>query len=137
MTLNSFVRSRGKESTCTIDLLELDLTLGKGRLIKCGAAPTLVKRGDNVFKIESKTMPIGIMKSLDAESHGFEFKSGDRIIMLSDGVLCDENDSNHLISMLKSAPTSDDNALCTKILEEMKPRHDHSDDMTVSIVTIL
>lgn len=137
MSLNNFVRARGKESSCTIDLLELDLITGNGKLLKSGAAPTFIKRGDNVFKLESKTMPIGIMKRLDAESHSFEIKQGDICIMLSDGVVCDEGDASHLIKLLKSTSIDDEGALCTKILNEMKPRHDHSDDMTVSVVSVL
>ena len=56
--------------------------------------------------------------------------------MLSDGVVCDENDANHLIKLLKNEPTTDKKALGAKIINEMKSRHDHTDDMTVSIIEI-
>ena len=56
--------------------------------------------------------------------------------MLSDGVVCDENDANHLIKLLKNEPTTDKKALGAKIINEMKARHDHTDDMTVSIIEI-
>jgi len=134
--LNNFIRAKNGECTCTVDLLELDLISGSGKLIKSGAAPTFIKRGDNVFKLESKTMPIGIMRSLDAQALSFEVRRGDICIMLSDGVVCDESDSNHLIKLLKSADTNDKRLLCSKILTEMKSRRDRSDDMTVCAVEV-
>ena len=136
LLLNNFIRARGKESSCTVDLLELDLITGSGKLIKSGAAPSFIKRGDNVFKLESKTMPIGIIKGLDAQILSFEARKGDVCIMLSDGVVCDENDANHLIKLLKNEPTTDKKALGAKIINEMKARHDHTDDMTISIIEI-
>lgn len=136
LLLNNFIRARGKESSCTIDLLELDLITGSGKLIKSGAAPSFIKRGENVFKLESKTMPIGIIKGLDAQILSFEARKGDICIMLSDGVVCDESDANHLIKLLKNEPSTDKKALGAKIINEMKARHDHTDDMTISIIEI-
>ncbi len=136
LLLNNFIRARGKESSCTVDLLELDLITGSGKLVKSGAAPSFIKRGDNVFKLESKTMPIGIIKGLDAQVLSFEARKGDVCIMLSDGVVCDESDANHLIKLLKSERAIDKKALGAKIINEMKRLHDNNDDMTISIIEI-
>lgn len=136
LMLNNFIRARGKECTCTVDLFELDLITGSGKLVKSGAAPSFIKRGQSVFKLESKTMPIGIIKGLDAQVQSFEARKGDICIMLSDGVVCDENDSNHLIKLLKADTSYDKRLLGAKIINEMKALHNHSDDMTVSVIEI-
>ena len=136
LMLNNFIRARGKECTCTVDLFELDLITGSGKLVKSGAAPSFIKRGQSVFKLESKTMPIGIIKGLDAQVQSFEARKGDICIMLSDGVVCDENDSNYLIKLLKADTSGDKKLLGAKIINEMKARHDHPDDMTVSVIEI-
>lgn len=128
--LNSFIRARGEECTSSVDMLQLDLTCGSGKLIKSGAAPSFVKRGDNVFKLQSKTMPVGILKDIYAEELSFEAREGDIIIMLSDGVCATNEDSDHLIKLLKEAKDSE-KELPSLIIKEMKKRHDHTDDMTV------
>ena len=81
-------------------------------------------------------MPIGIIKGLDAQVKSFEARKGDICIMLSDGVVCDENDSNYLIKLLKTDTSGDKKLLGAKIINEMKARHDHPDDMTVSVIEI-
>ena len=137
LLLNNFIRARGKESSCTVDMLELDMVSGSGKLIKSGACASFIKRGESVFKLESKTMPIGIIKGIDAQILSFESRPGDVCIMLSDGVVCDENDANAITKIIKSAPTGlDSKSLCEKILSEAKSRHQYSDDMTVCVVEI-
>lgn len=102
--LNSMMRVRGREVSATVDLMELDLMNGRTRFVKSGAAPSFVLRGGRLFRLQSKTVPIGIVRALDAELIKFECERGDVIVMLSDGVaksfedcpwlydlLCDEN----------------------------------------------
>ncbi len=128
--LNSFIRARGEECSSSVDMLELDLSCGSGKLIKSGAAPSFVKRGDNVFKLQSKTMPVGILKDIYAEELSFEAREGDILIMLSDGVCATNDDSDFLIRLLKESRLSE-KELPSLIIKEMKKRHDHHDDMTV------
>ena len=85
--LNSFVRAKGIECSATVDLMELDLITGRAGFIKSGAAPSYVRRDGNLFKLQSKTVPIGIMRALDAEQLCFDVEAGDVSIMLSDDVV--------------------------------------------------
>lgn len=93
--LNNFLRGensqRGSECSVTVDLFELDLMLGVASFIKSGAAPTYVLRGGEVYKVASKTMPVGIIKNPDIKVTRFDMKSGDLVLMMSDGV-CGEGD---------------------------------------------
>ena len=133
--LNGFIRARGEECSSSVDMLQLDLSCGSGKLIKSGAAPSFVKRGDNVFKLQSKTMPVGILKDIYAEELSFEAREGDIIVMLSDGVCSSNDDSDFLIRLLKESSDSE-KELPRLIIKEMKKRHDHTDDMTVVCTAI-
>jgi len=88
--LNGVLRSRGGareyECSATVDLLEVDLLTGTAALIKSGAAPTYVRRAGGIFKLHSKTLPIGILGALDAQLTRLEVSEGDVIVMVSDGV---------------------------------------------------
>ncbi len=93
--LNNFLRGensqRGVECSVTVDLFELDLMMGVASFIKSGAAPTYILRGGEVYKIASKTMPVGIIKNPDIKVTRFDMKSGDLVLMMSDGI-CGESD---------------------------------------------
>ena len=50
----------------SIDILKIDLLSGKGAIYKSGAAPSFLRRGRDVFPIESEGFPIGILKQTNA-----------------------------------------------------------------------
>ena len=134
--LNNLIRARGLESCSTIDLLEIDLVNGKGSFVKSGAAPSYIKRGDKVFKLQSKTMPIGILKDLDAEELSFELQAGDICIMLSDGIVETSEDNDKIMTLLRGFNESIE-ALPNKIITEAKRKSGKNDDMTVCIAQLL
>ena len=135
--LNSLIRAKGLESCSTIDLLEIDLVSGKGSFVKSGAAPSYIKRGDKVFKLQSKTMPIGIMKDLDAEELSFELQRGDICIMLSDGIVETNEQSEQIMSLLRAFDSENIDTLPQKIISEAKKHIGTSDDMTVCVAEII
>ncbi len=134
--LNSIIRARGLECSSTIDLLEVDLVTGKGSFVKSGAVSSYIKRGGNVFKLDSKTMPIGIMKELDAEQISFELREGDICVMVSDGVVENKEDSSQIMKLLKAMENETLATMPNKILREMKKASKRSDDMTVCVMEI-
>lgn len=98
--LNSLLRAKGKECSSSVDLLEIDLVSAEACLTKSGAAPSFIKRGESVFRLHSKTAPIGIMKGLYAERLDFSLKDGDIVVVISDGIASDERDSRYLVDFL-------------------------------------
>ena len=104
--LNNVIRSEnmgcGRECSATVDLLELDLMSGTAAFVKSGAAPTYIARDGTVYKISSRTMPMGIIKNADARITKFDTKAGDIIIMMSDGCCPDSEDCAWLVEYLCS-----------------------------------
>ncbi len=103
--LNGFLRNKGSgslhECSATVDLMALDLLGGRASFYKCGAAPTYVFRDGSLFKIRSKTLPIGILKEPDQKKISFEIHAGDVIVMVSDGVTQGREECPWLFDLLR------------------------------------
>lgn len=136
--LNNFTRERRIECFSTVDLLRIDPFSGVASFVKSGAAPSFVLRRGKVFKIESDTAPVGILKDVSAKAASFELEAGDVIIMLSDGVIPEDESSLWLYDMMAgrgvSGASPDESA--RRIVEEAKKHCRRPDDATVGILKI-
>ena len=139
--LNTFVRNKGVECYATVDLLEVDLLQGTASFVKCGAVPSYVKRGGNIFKIESGTFPVGIIRKMSAEMTEFDLSDGDVVILCSDGVAQDFDmsaslDPSWFISFIEDEWTDDLDEMAQKIMTAAAEQNHRSDDMTVELIRI-
>ncbi|MCQ2456378.1 MAG: SpoIIE family protein phosphatase [Clostridia bacterium] len=135
--LNSMMRSREVECSATVDLMELDLMNGGTRFVKSGAAPSFVLRGGRLFRLQSKTVPIGIVRALDAEMIKFETEPGDAVVMLSDGVVHSFEDCPWLYDMLcdEREWVPDPEKMARKIVRRAV-ENGAADDVTAGVVTV-
>ena len=131
---NSFLRDRRIECSATVDVVEVDLVVGGANFFKSGAAPSFVLRGGKLFKIRSRTVPIGILPDADAEAISFDVRPGDVIVMTSDGVTRDSEDCPWLYDALCSERTDDLTAAARRIADEAKRRS--PDDVTVMLLRV-
>lgn len=134
--LNGFIRGKSGECSSTVDLCELDLILGKGSFIKSGAAPSYILRDGDLYKLQSKTLPIGILRECDAEQIEFELHDKDVIVMFSDGVAASLDDGTWLTSLLCFEFEDDLEKMASKILERASHENARGDDMTVALIRI-
>ena len=134
--LNHALRSREEECSATVDLFELDLLYGSGLFVKSGAAPSFVKRGTSIFRIRSQTAPIGLLRSIDSEKIRLEIKSGDHVIMLSDGITDSAEDAAWLLLLLGEEPPENLNDYALLILNEAIKNRKTGDDMTVTVIRV-
>ena len=136
--LNCFVRGSDGERFTTVDLMEADLYTGRARFIKSGAAPSFVVRGGQLYRLHSKTVPVGIMRALDAESISFDLKDGDTVIMMSDGVTGSYEECPWLYDMLSSGLISIDNPSAAECIigETVVKNTGRDDDITVCVMKI-
>lgn len=77
------------EGSCfsTMDLAAVNLYTGECEFLKVGASTTFLRRGDWVETISSTSMPMGILGKADYECCRKQLRSGDFLIMVSDGIL--------------------------------------------------
>ena len=134
--LNHIIKNRSEECSSTVDLFDFDLITGEALFYKCGAAPSYVKRDNSIFRIRSETAPLGLMKTIDAEKIRVEVKSGDYIIMLSDGVSQSSDDAAWLIELLSKEPKTDMRDYAEYILEEAEKHSKNRDDMSVAVARV-
>lgn len=135
--LNSLIRAGADECSATVDLFELDLMNSEARFIKCGAASSYIKRDSSVFRIRSRTAPIGLMKSIDAERIRVEVRCEDFIIMLSDGVCQGTDEAPWLLDLLSKYNGHRPDELADKILCAAKKFSSSKDDMSVSVIKVV
>ena len=133
--LNSFVRAKNMECSSTVDLFSINRITRQGRLIKCGAAPSFVKRDKEIYTLQAKTAPLGIMRGLDAEEISVTLNKGDICVMVSDGVVGSKQDAKWLTELLQeyTKPTEE---LCCDIIREARAKEGKKDDMSVIVAVI-
>ncbi|MDD6094644.1 MAG: SpoIIE family protein phosphatase [Clostridia bacterium] len=136
--LNCFVRGNEGECFTTVDLMEADLITGRARFIKSGAAPSFVLRGGQLFRLHSKTVPVGIMRALDAEAISFDLQDDDTVIMMSDGVTGNYEDCPWLYELLCDGLKREDSPsrMAKMIGEAAVENTGREDDITVCVMKI-
>ncbi len=134
--LNRMVAMRDEECSATIDLLTFDLCYGRACFMKSGAAASYVRRDGNLFRMRSRTVPLGIIDEVDAERTAFETREGDVIIMLSDGVSQTSEDAPWLIELLSHPLGTNLNAAAENILDKTIALSGGGDDMTVILARV-
>ena len=122
-----------EESLATLDVSVFDMFTGNMEFLKAGAPMTYIKRGGNVIKIETPSLPAGILRNISFAKKEFNANVQDCIIMVSDGVI--SGGDAWLESKLKSLSDFDVKELAEKIIQDALARcSDRDDDMTVIVM---
>lgn len=132
------MRFEEEEKYSTLDFSKVDMYSGEASFLKIGGVASFIKRGKNVKIIESKLPPLGVVDKLEIDEIKINIKSGDLIVMVSDGVIdVDKSmvgDFNWLEGFLKDA-SKDPKILAGDILDKAKELSGGvvRDDMTVVV----
>lgn len=87
-TVNSLLLQPGdQERFATMDLVFVNLYTGEGRLVKVGAAPSFLKRGEQVWVLNGGSPPAGILRELELSVTTKWLEPGDLLLLVTDGVL--------------------------------------------------
>lgn len=135
--LNGFLavrQWRETEASTTVDLLAIDCIGGEATLLKCGAAPTFLLRRGEVTRFFSRTAPVGILETPDAEQIRFAVEAGDILLQVSDGVTGGEEDCPWLSDMLRLRFDGDLEKLARRVLGHAGK--ESSDDLSVLITEV-
>lgn len=86
--INSVLLLRSPEETfATLDVCLFDLNEGTVRMLKTGAAPTYIRRGNHVDIVRADSLPVGILQAVEANTVEYRLGAGDLVVMVTDGVL--------------------------------------------------
>lgn len=81
-----------KESLSTADIVKIDLYSGRATFCKAGACRSLVKHRSKITEVNCASMPLGILNETDTAEQSLQLKSGDLLLLCSDGAYeyCDD-----------------------------------------------
>ena len=125
----------------TLDLALIDLQDGRLWSWKAGSMSTYIKRGEDFLRLESKSVPVGFLPSFSVEARNEELKSGDIVVMLTDGIFSGkytiEKQEDALYGILEKYQHLGCEALADRIIAEMERRFGVvADDRTVLIMKL-
>lgn len=85
--INTSLINKNIETFATLDIAIVDLYKGNIEFIKSGACPTYIKNKKRVQLIKSSSLPTGIVENSEVETFDRDIKTGDIVLMCSDGIL--------------------------------------------------
>ncbi|MBR2491609.1 MAG: SpoIIE family protein phosphatase [Ruminiclostridium sp.] len=132
-TVSSTLALRGDTgASTTIDLLSVDLYTGRCRMLKQGAAPTYIRRGDKIRVAGGTSLPAGLVTGDAArpDSHSLRGEPGDWILLVTDGILCGREDG-WLQELLLGYRGTEPGELAGKVLAAAQDLWEGEDDATV------
>ena len=120
----------------------VDLRDASAKFLKIGSTPSFVKRANNILKIEASNLPMGIIEDVEVDVVGEQLKTGDILIMMSDGIFEGaQHVENHELWMkrkIKELQTEDPQEIADIIMEEVIRSGDGyiNDDMTIVVAKV-
>ncbi len=142
-SINSILSLRTTDEIfSTLDLSMIDLQDASVKFLKVGSTPSFIKRGQQVTKIQSNNLPIGIIKEFDVDVVHDQLKAGDLLIMMSDGIFEGpkhvENYEAWMIRKIREIGTDKPQEIADIILEEVIRTSSGKieDDMTIVVAQI-
>ncbi len=142
--VNSILLLRSpEESFATVDLTIIDLYTARAEFIKIGAAATYVKRGREVWSIQSTSLPAGILSSVDLDRTSMQLQPDDLVVMVTDGIVDSKpnqpDKEDWMIRALRQVEVVGPEALGEYLLNLAKINQGGvpMDDMTVIVLQIM
>jgi stage II sporulation protein E len=141
--VNSTLLLRSKdEMFTTLDMAVIDLYTAKAEFLKIGSAPSFLKRGDEVRAISGANVPIGILQDIEVQSIDEQLRSGDILILMSDGIYDAPQNvydkEEWLMRQIERLVTANPQEIADTLIEAAV-RMNHGqihDDMTVMVTVI-
>ncbi len=142
-SINSILALRTTDEIfATLDLAMINLHNATLRCLKIGSTPSFIKRGTDIIPIEGSNLPIGIIEQVELETVSETLKSGDLLIMMSDGIYDGpkqiKNNELWLERKIRNLKTDDPQEIADILLEEVV-RGELGvirDDMTVVVAKV-
>ncbi|MFW6022521.1 MAG: SpoIIE family protein phosphatase [Halanaerobiaceae bacterium] len=141
-TINSALYLRNQEeSFTTLDICIFDTFTGKMIFNKIGAVASYIKREWELIKVNSASLPVGILDNIEVSTQEMEMMPGDFVIMLTDGMMDIRDDIDDkeewLRQILQNSSFDNTDEMLNYILDVVLDFNGNiSDDMTIVIVKV-
>lgn len=136
-TVGEALALRGEErgGFTTVDMLRIDLYTGKCDIFKLGAAPTYLRRGGQVERVDCGSLPMGLAvgETCRPDRASVTLETGDWVVLVSDGVSTGREDE-WLRGLLAEFDGLSPQELAGRVLRESGRRMGDSDDRTVMVL---
>ncbi|MCD7882780.1 MAG: SpoIIE family protein phosphatase [Lachnospiraceae bacterium] len=125
----------------TIDLCMVDLYHATCDLIKAGAAPSFIRKNQEIEVIRTGSFPTGVLQHSDYESMHRSLEPGANIVMMTDGVLDaipGENREQTMAELIIRTMTRNAQEHARRLMERvyLMQQRQARDDMTLLVGTI-
>jgi len=81
-----------EETLATVDAAGVNLYTGEVEFCKAGGAASYLRRRGKASRVELSALPAGILREIRPAQHRAVLESGDILVLVSDGVLCGQED---------------------------------------------
>jgi stage II sporulation protein E len=135
---NKILSACAEESFATLDCAIFDLHTGSCDSIKIGASCGFIISDNQVKVLENDCLPLGILDQIQPTMHSLQLKSGDILLLLSDGITDAFFSNTDAVDFLLTQTTKNPQTLANNLLEEAikNYRGEAKDDMTAVCVKI-
>lgn len=117
----------------TLDLLQVNLVLGKGTLVKYGSCPTYVLRDNEVIELKTDSLPMGIISPIETSTMKYTFSENDLIFMVTDGF---SSQFKEFLEENKYLIHDDHPKEIAHMLMELTSDDEKNDDMTLIVLKL-
>lgn len=122
------------ESLATIDALKIDMYTGAAEILKAGAAPTFIRRSGKCMRIDSASMPAGILRSVEFEKSSVKLSEDDMVVMVSDGAVASSDE--WILSEMELYGDMSAQEIAEKIAKTAKIRADKREDDDITVIAV-
>lgn len=135
--VNNFLKMPASESYSAADVVVVDLETGVCDIIKIGSPATYIKLKDTVLKLESSSLPIGVLDEMRPFVASRKMETGQMLILTTDGV-SDLFQGDELPNLINSQSSFNPKITAENILSCAleKCTRAYPDDMTVICIRI-
>jgi len=121
-----------------LDLCVVDTRNGVADFIKMGAPESFVKHRETIDKVEIGALPLGIIQNAESKSKQMFLTSGDKIILVTDGITDGFNNMDNLLDYINNLTNTNPQELAEKIIEKTLEINQNiaKDDMTVLVAKV-
>lgn len=133
-SINSLLKIKNRNDMfTTLDMSEINLSIGVLSIAKYGACPTYILRDNEVIELSLNSLPVGIISPLKTCTSKYQLKDNDYIFMISDGM---GSSFKEFLEENKSIISDEHPKDITHVFMNMKEFEEKNDDMTLLTIKV-